>query len=54
MCDVHRLSPLVARLVAAGRLAGLARQILGSEVYIHQSLALGLREVARRGRHAGR
>jgi ectoine hydroxylase len=35
--DVHRISPLIADLVADRRLVGPARQILGSDVYIHQS-----------------
>jgi ectoine hydroxylase len=35
--DVHRLSDPIAALAADPRLAGRARQILGSEVYIHQS-----------------
>lgn len=35
--EVHRLSPLIAEVVADGRLAGAARQILGSGVYVHQS-----------------
>jgi ectoine hydroxylase len=35
--EVHRLSRLVAGLVADERVAGRARQILGSEVYVHQS-----------------
>ncbi|PVZ05765.1 ectoine hydroxylase [Actinomycetospora cinnamomea] len=35
--EVHRLSEVVARLVADERLAGRARQILGSAVYVHQS-----------------
>jgi len=35
--EVHRLSAMVARLVADERVAGRARQILGSEVYVHQS-----------------
>lgn len=35
--EVHKLSPLIARLVADERLAGRARQVLGSDVYIHQS-----------------
>jgi ectoine hydroxylase len=35
--EVHRVSPLIAELAADERLAGRARQILGSEVYIHQS-----------------
>lgn len=34
---VHRLSALFERLVADPRVANVARQILGSEVYIHQS-----------------
>lgn len=35
--EVHRLSPLIAEVIADGRLAGAARQILGSDVYVHQS-----------------
>ena len=35
--EVHKLSHIVAKLVADDRLAGAARQILGSDVYIHQS-----------------
>jgi ectoine hydroxylase len=35
--DVHRISPLMADLVADPRLVGPAQQILGSDVYIHQS-----------------
>ncbi|WP_416276920.1 ectoine hydroxylase [Nocardia sp. alder85J] len=35
--EVHRLSTLVAELVRQERIAGLARQVLGSEVYLHQS-----------------
>lgn len=35
--DVHEVSPVIARLVADERLAGRARQILGSDVYVHQS-----------------
>jgi ectoine hydroxylase len=35
--DVHRLSPHFAELVRDERIAGVARQILGSDVYIHQS-----------------
>ncbi|WP_330179957.1 ectoine hydroxylase [Nocardia sp. NBC_01503] len=35
--EVHKLSTVVANLVRENRIAGLARQILGSEVYIHQS-----------------
>jgi ectoine hydroxylase len=34
---VHRISPLVATLVASDTLAGVARQLLGSDVYVHQS-----------------
>ncbi|OZI59813.1 ectoine hydroxylase [Bordetella genomosp. 11] len=36
---VHQLSPLVGRLARDPRLINVARQILGSEVYIHQSRA---------------
>jgi ectoine hydroxylase len=36
---VHVLSPLVMRLASDPRLIDVARQILGSEVYIHQSRA---------------
>ncbi|MBF6423203.1 ectoine hydroxylase [Nocardia cyriacigeorgica] len=35
--EVHRLSAAIAELAAEPRVAGLARQILGSEVYLHQS-----------------
>ena len=35
--EVHRLSPRIAELVADSRLAGRARQVLGSDVYVHQS-----------------
>ncbi|MFX0577998.1 ectoine hydroxylase [Nocardia nepalensis] len=35
--EVHRLSGAIADLVRESRVAGLARQVLGSEVYIHQS-----------------
>ncbi|MER5261950.1 ectoine hydroxylase [Actinosynnema sp. NPDC002837] len=35
--EVHRISELVARLAADPRLLDRARQILGSEVYVHQS-----------------
>ncbi|GLU47534.1 ectoine hydroxylase [Nocardiopsis ansamitocini] len=35
--EVHKISELFARLVADPRVAGRARQILGSEVYVHQS-----------------
>jgi ectoine hydroxylase len=34
---VHALNPVYGRLAADARLANIARQILGSEVYIHQS-----------------
>jgi ectoine hydroxylase len=36
---VHELSPLLGRLARDPRLIHVARQILGSEVYIHQSRA---------------
>ncbi|WP_414166756.1 ectoine hydroxylase [Streptoverticillium reticulum] len=35
--EVHRLSEPVARVLAAPKVVGLACQILGSEVYVHQS-----------------
>ncbi|MEJ3656842.1 ectoine hydroxylase [Actinomycetes bacterium KLBMP 9759] len=35
--EVHKLSAAVAALVADERVAGRARQILGSDVYVHQS-----------------
>jgi len=35
--EVHKISDVVARLAADPRVVGRARQILGSEVYIHQS-----------------
>jgi hypothetical protein len=57
--EVHRISVAIGALAADERVAGRARQVLGSEVYVHQALhrrgvllALGLRDVARRGRHA--
>lgn len=34
---MHRISEVFARLVADERLVGAARQILGSDVYVHQS-----------------
>ncbi|MFI1379490.1 ectoine hydroxylase [Embleya sp. NPDC020886] len=37
--EIHRISPLLRELVADPRLVGRARQILGSDVYIHQSRA---------------
>jgi ectoine hydroxylase len=35
--EVHKLSEVFARLVRDERLVGRARQILGSDVYVHQS-----------------
>lgn len=35
--EVHRTSPLIARLVSDPRLVDRAKQLLGSEVYVHQS-----------------
>ncbi|MEU1090721.1 ectoine hydroxylase [Streptomyces sp. NPDC005892] len=35
--EVHRISEVFARLVSDERLVGAARQILGSDVYVHQS-----------------
>jgi len=35
--EVHKISPLFAELISDERVAGRARQILGSDVYIHQS-----------------
>lgn len=35
--EVHRVSKAIARLVRDERVVGRARQILGSEVYVHQS-----------------
>ena len=35
--EVHRISGLIADVVADPRLAGLARHVLGSGVYVHQS-----------------
>jgi len=35
--EVHKISELFADLVADERVAGRARQILGSDVYVHQS-----------------
>ncbi|AZM57453.1 ectoine hydroxylase [Streptomyces sp. WAC 01529] len=35
--EVHRLSEVFRRLVHSGRLADRARQVLGSDVYVHQS-----------------
>jgi ectoine hydroxylase len=36
---VHQLSPVISRLARDPRLINVARQILGSEVYVHQSRA---------------
>jgi ectoine hydroxylase len=35
--EVHRINDVVAELVADPRVVGRARQLLGSEVYVHQS-----------------
>lgn len=35
--QVHQSSRVIARLAADRRIAGMARQILGSDVYVHQS-----------------
>ncbi|MGN5238675.1 ectoine hydroxylase [Rhodococcus sp. SJ-3] len=35
--DVHRLSGLVDSIIRRPEIAGIARQLLGSDVYIHQS-----------------
>ncbi|WP_068161723.1 ectoine hydroxylase [Rhodococcus phenolicus] len=35
--DVHRLSGVVSEIVRRPEIGGIARQLLGSEVYIHQS-----------------
>jgi ectoine hydroxylase len=35
--EVHRISEVFARLVADERVVGRAREILGSDVYVHQS-----------------
>ncbi|MBS9373759.1 ectoine hydroxylase [Rhodococcus sp. B50] len=35
--DVHRLSDLVDSIVRRPEIAGIARQLLGSDVYVHQS-----------------
>lgn len=37
--EIHRISPLLRELVHDPRLVGRARQILGSDVYVHQSRA---------------
>ncbi|WP_405497341.1 ectoine hydroxylase [Nocardia sp. NBC_00511] len=35
--DIHRISESIGNLVRESRIAGLARQLLGSDVYLHQS-----------------
>lgn len=35
--EVHKLSPLIAQLCSSPSFAGVARQILGSKVYLHQT-----------------
>lgn len=35
--EIHRQSPIMRRLVADERLAGVARFLLGDEIYVHQS-----------------
>lgn len=35
--EVHRISPLIAELVCDPRVVDRARQLLGSDVYVHQS-----------------
>lgn len=35
--EVHKISPLFAELIEDERVVGRARQILGSDVYVHQS-----------------
>lgn len=35
--EVHLLSPMLGRLIADRRLVGMAEQLLGSPVYVHQS-----------------
>ena len=35
--EVHRISPLIGELVRDPRVADRARQVLGSDVYVHQS-----------------
>ncbi|MCZ9339107.1 phytanoyl-CoA dioxygenase family protein, partial [Streptomyces sp. TRM76130] len=35
--EVHKISEVFARLVRDERVVGRARQILGSDVYVHQS-----------------
>lgn len=35
--NIHRMSPVFKKVAKDARLAGMAKQILGSDVYIHQS-----------------
>ncbi|MCT2582617.1 ectoine hydroxylase [Actinophytocola gossypii] len=49
--QVHRVSPLVAELVRDPRVLDRARQILGSEVYVHQSRATYLPAFEGRGNY---
>ncbi len=35
--DVHHISPRFAEVIADPRVAGIARQLLGSDVYLHQT-----------------
>jgi ectoine hydroxylase len=35
--EVHRISPAISELISDPRLGGRARQILGTDVYVHQS-----------------
>ncbi|HEY0454274.1 ectoine hydroxylase [Actinophytocola sp.] len=49
--SVHRESPLVAELVRDPRVLDRARQILGSEVYVHQSRATYLAAFEGRGHY---
>jgi ectoine hydroxylase len=35
--EIHRTNRVLARLIADPRIAGIARQLLGSDVYVHQS-----------------
>jgi ectoine hydroxylase len=48
---VHGLSPLIAELVRDPRVLDRARQILGSEVYVHQSRATYLAAFEGRGHY---
>ena len=49
--EVHRISSLVAELVRDPRVLDRARQILGSEVYVHQSRATYLPAFEGRGNY---